>query len=228
MTAPMQASKWLSSQLLVDAEEMAALMQSLGDFSIYTTSCVVQRGSELVSHEQFLQGYKRYVTELQHGRVPDEKEYRHLFSSVWTYSIDLLAFVPVENDRLIVRVVRPVVQLQPHRISYSEADGQFRSKAFGQNCITWGIQFSYPQLFQDPTTRDIQPVDLSDLFPNTILFQNLQRWVRHHTAPTPFLVNNEQINVPIRLGKNCFSWINQHPQLADNGLKINSNRKTTP
>ncbi len=42
-----------------------------------------------------------------------------------------------------------------------------------------------------------------------------KQWVRDNTRATPFSVEGKKINATMRLGKNCFSWINHHPQLKN-------------
>ena len=99
------------------------------------------------------------------------------------------------------------MQLQPARLRYSKESEDFQIGVFGEG-ISWGIQFSYPFLFQDEN-HEICKVDES--FPNTHLFLTLQRFIRKKTKATPFLIGEKRINVPVRLGLNCFSWINRHP-----------------
>jgi hypothetical protein len=215
---PMQASKWLQSQVLLSSDEMAALFAALGAFDIFQTSCVIKQGEGWVSHQTFLDRYKIYVDALQQGKMPEESSYA-LFSSVFTADPESLYAVPVGEDKQLIRICRPIIQLQTHRMDYSPADGKFRSMTYGTDSILWGIQFSYPQLFQDKRSLEIKQATSSE-FPNAVLFQTLQRWIRHHTAPTPFLVEGVKINVPVRLGKQCFAWINQHPQLHQKGLFV--------
>lgn len=216
----MRASKWLSSQILIDAQEMSALMSFLEPFYIFVTSCPTVKGKEQLSHKEFLSVYQTYVQALQEGHIPDEMQYRHVFSTIWTVSQDLIYTVPMGEDQQIIRISKPVIQLQAHRMNFSAIDGKFRSMTFGPDSITWGIQFSYPQIFQDNETKENFDVNISDAFPNTQLFQNLQKWVRNNTSPTPIIINDKQINIPMRLGKQCFSWINKHPQLSPKGLTI--------
>jgi hypothetical protein len=90
---------------------------------------------------------------------------------------------------------------------------------FGINSISWGIQFSYPQLYQDENCQ-IQVVKPGPEFPNTVLFQKMQRWIRQHTIPTPFLTPYQRINAPIRMGRQVLNWINNHPQLKAKNLSI--------
>lgn len=219
-TPRMQASKWLTCPILIDDQEMSSLCNTLGAFHIYLTSGVLTEGEGEVSHEAFLECYKTYVNALQKGQLPEESHYRQLFSAVFSTSSEALYSVDVGNQQHLIRLSKPVIQLQAHRIDYSSADGKFRSMAFGSDTIPWGIQFSYPQLYMDQNTQQAMQVDASETFPNTQLFRTLQRWVRANTIPTPLIVHDKEINIPMRLGKQCLSWINNHPQLVKKGIKV--------
>lgn len=216
----MQASKWLACPVLMDDEEMQALFNALPNFEIYLTSCVTKRDQGLISHQEFINIYGQYIAALKHGQMPDDAQFRYLFSSVFTVTSDALYSVLVDSDQHLIRVSQPTVQLQPHKMGYSKADGKFRSKTFGSDSITWGIQFSYPQLYKDHITQEIMEVGIDPNFPNTQLFRDIQRWVRYNTIPTPILVDDKRTNIPMRLGKNCLSWINRHPQLIQQGMKV--------
>lgn len=216
---PLQASKWLKCPVLLDLDEMKDLLQTLGDFWIFMVSGVLRSTEGEITQAEFLTEYGRYIDTLKEGKFPDEQQTRPYFSTVFTTTIDALYEVVLPNQQKLIRVERPVIQLQSHRFDYSPVDGKFRSMVLGQNSIQWGIQFSYPQLFQDAACQ-VKQVRESEEFPNTLLFKRMQKWVRDHTTATPFLVENKRINVPIRLGKKCFSWINQHPQLNAKGLVV--------
>lgn len=218
---PYQASKWLQSQALLDISEMESLLQAIGDFHIFMTGSVLKRGEGEIAKIEFLEHYKAYIEPLKKGFLPSEEGYRSYFSSVFTTDLAALYAILVDPEQQLVRVSKPVIQLQPHCMDYSVADGKFRSMALGTNSISWGIQFSYPQLFQEGKTKEVMQVDES--FSNTKLFRNLQRWIRHNTIPTPFIVEGKLINVPMRLGKQCLSWINQHPQLIKKQLQVKVN-----
>lgn len=215
---PMQASKWLKVQLLVDNEEMTHLVQSLPPFFIYQTSLVTNVGEEEVAHSKFLTVYRDYVEDLKSGKVPDDPLYRQLFSTVFTVCSDSLYLVPFDSGRQLVRIFSPVVQLQAHHMDFFPLDKKFRSMSFGTQAISWGIQFSYPQLYQNP--HSLEPEKVGANFPNTALFHALQQWVRNHTIPTPFHIGELQVNSPMRLGKNCLSWVNNHPQLKEKAIVV--------
>lgn len=218
---PLQASKWLKYPVLLDEQEMQTLLHDLGEYAMFIVSGIVQEGHETISKEEFLDCYKNYVQALRKGSLPDDSRIRPYLSSVWTVSTDVLYAFPVGDHQRIIKVEKPVVQLQPHRFDYSTIDGKFRSMVFGVNSIHWGIQFSYPQLYQDEQMQIKKVVEGAE-FPNTALFKSIQRWGRQHTIATPFVIEatQERVNVPIRIGKRCLEWINQHPQLKERGLRV--------
>jgi hypothetical protein len=217
--APLQASKWLYCPLLIDLEEMKNLFKTLGPFYLVLASGVTKEGEGFITHEQFLDCYAVYIEALKAGSLPDDSRIRPYFTSVLTCSLDPLYRVPLADRQQLIKIDKPVIQLQGHKFNYSTADGKFRSMVFGQASIFWGIQFSYPQLYQDENFV-VKAVKEGDEFPNTALFKKLQKWVRVNTVPTPFIVDGKQINVPFRLGKSCFTWINNHPQLIKNQLIV--------
>nr|MBA2728315.1 hypothetical protein [Parachlamydiaceae bacterium] len=209
---PLQASKWLQLQVLADSQEMERLFDAFGNFLIFKAGVLCNAGEGEISKEEFLRLYSNYVDALKLGQLPDDALYRQSFSSVFTTDPGNLFQVEVAGNRRIIRVARPVLQLQMHKMSYSSVDGKFRPMVLGKDCIFWGLQFSYPQLFQDESKEVYKALE-EEQFPDSKLYRILQKWLRQETIPTPFIVDTHQINVPIRLGKNCVEWINRHPQL---------------
>ncbi len=219
----LQASKWQKCQVLLDAEEIEALFADLGEFELYLCGSVMPRGESLLSHARFLEKYREYVTELKNGIIPDLNRYRSFFSALMTVTPEAIFAIPVESDKELIRVAKPIVQLQTLNIHYSTLDGKFHAGVFGKDSIVWGIQFSYPQLYQDPQTKQIEQVRTdTKQFPNSVLFTRLQKWMRQHTTPTPFIAQGVKINVPIRIGKRVLAWINTHPQLITENLSVDT------
>ena len=214
---PLRVSKWLDLPLLVDEEEMRSLLNVLGSVTFAVTDRVVARRESVVDGAAFFDLYCAYVAELRAGKQPSRSDGFHLAATSCNAA---LYEIPLEEGRCILKCCRPVIRVQPHRLSYSEVDGKFRSMVFGADALSWGIQFSYPQLFQDPRTHRVEKIDTGLNFPDTALFKRLQLWARAHTAPSPFCVGGRQFVSPARLGKRCFSWIAQHPQLVQRGWTI--------
>ncbi len=221
---PLLVSKAIKIPVLMDSQEMEALFQTMesscGAIGIYSVQGVCKKGEGVISKESFFKAYVEYIEYLKRGEIPPEKEFRPLFSSILSTTHTILYAMPVGPEEQLIKSTRPVLQLQMNHIHYSKEDDEFRPMAFGSEGISWGIQFSYPQLFQDPKSQEICPVRESPEFPNTSLFKTLQRWIRHHTIPTPFIVNGKKRHVPIRIGKQCLHWIHFHPQLKQRDITV--------
>ena len=216
----LRVSKWLKHQILIDVEEMEDLIVQLNDFLIFVVSEPVTKKNGLIAKEVFLEKWSLYIEDLKKGIIPSEQPLRRFFSSIFTTTADILYSMEVGTEKVLIKPLNPVIQLQLHHFFYSSLDGKFYPMVLSKDSITWGIQFSYPQIYQHPQRHDFSKIIDSPEFPNTALFTRLAKWIRSHTVPTPFLIDDKKNNVSIRLGKNCFSWINQHPQLSRNGLKV--------
>lgn len=215
----LQVSRWVRLPVLIDREELQALFNALGPFEMYQVHTLCNRDNVRISNDQFLSSYSSYVESLKNGEVWNRAKLTALFSPIMTSSSDILYAMAFESDKCLVKAVRPIVQIQPYSFQY---EGELRGMIFGQGSISWGLQFSYPSLFQDNKTNEIYPVREDVNFPNTTLFRSIQRWVRHHTLPTPLIIDGKKLRVPIRLGKGCFTWIHKHPQCLEKKIKIDA------
>ncbi len=210
----LQASKWSSIQVLLSANEMEQLLKYLGKFSIFQTALCEKPE---ITQKQFFDSYLAYCNELECGKLPSSPYYRPFFSSFWSRDSSAQLIVKV-GEQFLCRAVRPVIQLQYHLMGFSSVESKFRPMVLGKDSIPWGIQYSYPQLFQDPETQQIVKVD--DGFANTSLFKLMRSWIRKFTIPTPFVVNDKRINTPMRIGPRAKKWINSHPSFEQYGIKV--------
>ncbi|MBI2742673.1 MAG: hypothetical protein HYX48_02000 [Chlamydiales bacterium] len=216
----MRVSKALKHQVLLDETEMRDLFSALSPFEIFRVSDPVVAEQMLIEHEGFLERYAEYIRSLKEGALPDETSLRPYFSSAFTVSREALYAMPVGKERYLIKTIKPVIQLQLHRFFVSAIDGRFHSMVLGKDSITWGIQFSYPQIYQDPQTHAYAKVVDSTEFPNTALFHKLVKWLRANTLPTPFVFQGKRTNAPIRMGRACLPWISQHPGLNAHDIQI--------
>ena len=168
---PLEASKWVHVQCLLETDELRSLFQSLGDFLLFQCGSVTPRRQTNSSIAEFLEHYSTYINLLKNGQTPTIASLQPWFSMVMTRTAD-------------------------------------------------GIQFSYPHLYQDPLTRNVETIRNTPEYPNTELFHLLQKWMRQHTIPTPLIAEEKLINIPIRIGKLCLTWINKHAQLISKDIYI--------
>lgn len=185
-----QAAKWLKLPLLLSVEEMGELLTVLPKW-IIPLSGVIEEGKEILSQGDFLRLYGDYVKQIDEGikRPVIDRRLTCAFSD----DLNNLRAIPVSGG-LLIRAIKPTLQVQPYWIHYSAASEKFIDTTHSQESFAWGLAFSSPQLFQDPETKDIEK--FSDP-----AFKILQKWSRDNTLPTPFLVDGKVINFPSRIGK---------------------------
>lgn len=215
------ASKWLKHPLLIDLQEMQSLLEEIGDCFICHASGVVDKADAFVSKEKLLEVYSSYIEATREGLSVDEREMRRFFCNYFTYDLSCLYAVPVTGDRLLIKVAKPVVQMQFHHFFPSTMDGKFHSMVMTGDSVHWGVQFSFPQIFEDPKTHQFFKVNEQD-FSNTLLFKKIVRWLRFSTVPTPFIFEGVRTRVPFRIGKSCFSWIQNHSALKAKGIIVDT------
>lgn len=213
-----QGSKYLKYHVLCDADELGRLFDQLGNFYIFRLTGLGD--GEPIEKREFLEKYAEWIRELQSGRVPQDSALKELLAAAFTLETEALWKLQVPKNRYIVKLSKPVVQVQAHFFTYSPVDEVFRPMTMGQANIFWGLQFSFPQIYQDPKTMEFLETDESS---NSGLFSSIKHWVRNETRATPFVIDGKKTNVPIRLGKNCFSWIHSHPQLKEQKIGVYAN-----
>ncbi|MFS8563623.1 MAG: hypothetical protein LVR00_04585 [Rhabdochlamydiaceae bacterium] len=209
----LNVSKWLKTQVLLSGAEMRQLFAHLAPCALYNVSELVPEGE--IPQELFLETYAQYAEILQAGKI---LEPRRLFSGALSATPDAFYKMEVKAGQYLIKTIQPVVQMQLHQFLPSKLDGKFHPMVLSQDSVSWGVQFSYPQICQDPKTNLFSKV--SEQFPNTLLFDKLTKWLRNFSTPTTFIWEGKKTAVPIRLGKECFSWINRHPQLQEKGIQV--------
>jgi hypothetical protein len=210
-----QGSKFLKIQVLCDAQELEALFDLIEPFWLFPLTGLTD--GMAISREKFLQTYNIWIEGLKKGKIPTDTELRSVLAAALTKDLDALWMQKVPNDKYLIKIAKPIVHAQAHYFTYSSIDEVFRPMTMGINSIFWGIQFSFPQVYQDPKTMALLEVEDSV---NADLFQSIRKWSREYTRATPFVVKDKRTNSPIRIGKNCFSWINNHPQLKESNISV--------
>lgn len=207
-----QGSKWIKFQVLCDPEELGALFERLQPVSIYPLTGLVD-GNPL-SPETFLGEYRSWIEGLQAGKIPNDSSLRKVLAAAFVDDPEALWLQEIPGKGYLAKIGRPVLQVQAHWFTYSEEDKIFRPMSMGLNSVFWGLQFSYPGIYQDAKTMELKEVE------DERIFETVRLWVREMTRATPFITAGQRINSPIRLGRNAFSWIGKHPQLLEQGISI--------
>lgn len=207
-----QGSKWLKFQVLCQRDEMERLFELCKPLFIFPLTGIVDGNP--ISEKSFLAEYDSWISGLKEGRLPEDSALKKILAAAFTDDLDALWLQEVSGKGYLMKMARPTLLVQAHWFSYSEMDGVFRPMSMGPQSIFWGLQFSFPTIYQDAKTMELREVDRGKLF------EKIRFWVREETRATPFIIGGQRTNSSIRLGKGCFSWIGSHPQLKCQGISI--------
>lgn len=201
-----KVSKWLKVQVLLN--DLAPFFEAMQPFHIVNVAQVCE--NPILSKESFEKAYEEYVASLKKGLHP-VGDIR--FSSVLTCDLSALWALPVEGRGVLAKIKEPCIQIQNHRFALSSHDQKILPMTFGSNTISWGLQFSFPTLWQ--SQKRIISAIKDPSVKNYPLFKRLSAWMRDHTKPARFLVQETRINSSLRIDPHCLSWIDQHAGLKE-------------
>jgi hypothetical protein len=209
-----EAAKWLKIPMLIDGDECQALLEELGDVLLAPLGQLVIREEAEWKASQLVKEVGKWVFALQEGREVEPR-----LALALSREPEALWMHEVRPERYLIKVSRPVVIVQPHYFTYSALDGEIRSMSMGPGAIFWGMQFSFPQVYQ--VDRDVDSGGLVEVEEGE-LFRQIRRWAREATRPTPFLLppDGRRVNHPMRIGKRCMGWVSRHPGLLREGLHV--------
>lgn len=207
-----QASKWSKFPVLCEPEELALLFARLEPFSLFHLGSIGD--GKPLSSVLFLQEYGKWVEGLQKGIAPSEASLRRYFASVFADDPSAVWLQEIGEKGFLVRLRRPLLQMQAHFFTYSSVDGEIRSLSMGERSIFWGIQFSYPQVYQDGKSGEICKAEGGELL------KTIRSWQRDATVPAVFSTPSGEKKPPFRLGKKSREWIGGYAALKNEGLVI--------
>jgi hypothetical protein len=218
---PYLASKWLHFDFLVETAELRTFFTSIDKpLLLFSTMGVQQKGGNCFTQDSFLTCYEEYLKALRSSQKNDDRAFRFFFTACLTLDEACVRALDLADNKEMIIPYLPCVQMQMHRFIYSSLDHSFKTQSFGQNSISWGVRLSYPVLFQHPETRTVEKALDQTKFCNGALLPHIRAFLRNMTVATPFIIENKRVNMSSRLGKQCFSWINQHPDLVLKNLTV--------
>ena len=217
---PFLASKWQHIQFLISKSEMQDLLDALSPVHLFSSMGVGNLSEQVISPSSFLKVYGDYLDALTGSEHLQDSSFRFYFTLLLSQYEEAVQGVKLQENKTMIKPKLPLIQCQLHRFDYSKIDNKIRAHVFGTDTISWGLQASYPQFFQDPKTRVVYQAFDEKAFPNASLFHKFRRWIRAHTLPACFVKDGQRISSSMRIGKGCFSWISSHKDLQRKGLEV--------
>lgn len=197
---PFQASKWLNVQVL--SENLEKLFE-LG--KIYPLKGYAKSLTSLPNVPE----YALYVSDWKQGKAAKLPDFAYAF----TLSEDALYAIDFEQGYRI-KPKEAIVEITPHYMSFGEEE--VKSNVFGTDTLSWGIQFGFPQLYEDEQGEIRKHLEAK----NYPLFKEIQKYLRENTIPAKFKRGDQIIQSSIRVDKDAHDWVNQHPWLKTKNITL--------
>ena len=157
--------------------------------------------------DEFARLYEKYIATLK-GKIPRE---RIALSYALSQRLENFCTVKLSSNKYVCRMTGPDVQMQAYSFLLDQS-GKPLSQVFSADAIEFGLQFSYPAIFQDGLTSEVFSTT-KNTFSGWKLFSAIRKWIRSHTFPLPIHFQEKNSKLPIRLGRVAATWITNHIQL---------------
>ena len=213
------ASKWIHLPFLIARSDWEQFFKEAGDIYLVRASGVYLEQDIILSVDQFLESWDRYLVDLVTCAIADSV-YKPLFSLYVTLNPKTVGMVDALDGRVSATQITPNIIFQSHRFQYSTFDKQYRRQVFGPGAISWGVQASFPTLVQDSRTRVVQKALLSTEVVNRPLWMLFQKWLKNTTIPVTLKTEDGVKTVPFRISNSCKAFIDRHFELNQKGIKV--------
>lgn len=211
-------SKWLTIEMLVDVEEMQHLLKTCDPFFFISIYDSCPSTPHLMSQAQFLEYYSAYIADLKKGEIPPSTLLKK-FNLMLTPDLTGVYIRTLSNAKTTVAFTVPLIEVKPISLMFSQVDHSIYTSPVHPSGILWGIKISFPQIMQNAQTLETDKIQLHEQITGK-LFKKIKQWTRDYTQATPFIIDDKKVNLPIRLGTQCFRWINNHPQIKNYPIHV--------
>ena len=208
----LHCSKWLKHALLLTKEEMESLYAIWVSHPLISPVHKATREDWRIGKEDF---FRRYIEYLEHVQTKDEippPEMRKQLTLLLAGAVEDLYAIAMPKEQFFIKARRPVIQLQMYHAFFSAEDQQIHPMAMHERSFSFGLQISYPQIYEDPITQEFIKVLQAENFPSTLLYQETLQWIRRNTRPFCYTQNGEEKVAPFRVGKQRVDWRGFHKQ----------------
>lgn len=215
-----RASKYQRVQMLLEQEELEGLFNELNNFYILEYSKVLEQDNHIVSKEEFLLRYKTYLTALKTNPKNITRDLLSSLSVTFSKNLDVYYQVKINDQKTLIKLKAPAILVQPFTFHLDLENESVFTSVHTEERIFWGLEFSFPGVYQDGKTIDVIEIFKDLKSPNTTLFKTLQKYARRNTTPTSLLFKDSSKNFSFRLGKKCYRWINEYSKLHEHNLIV--------
>ncbi len=209
----MHCSKWLKHAALLESSALRDLLAEMGPLFFLPASGIVLEDSWRTSQDDFLARYDSYIESLLVTKAFPSAETRRFFSLMLSPSLDDFYAIKTGEGRFALKACKPVIQVQLYHAFISSFDHQIHSMALSPGSFAFGLQISYPQIYEDPKTHQFSKVLTSEEFASSLPFKKMVQWFRKNTKPAVLFIDQQRVCAPFRVGKEGRDFVGLHVEL---------------
>ncbi len=199
---------------------MKRFLDSLGSCLIVSPVQILTLETYQLSQESFLERYGRYLDWIGSDPGFPSSKVRNDCTLMISSGPDSFYSVPVAGG-FFLKPGLPVVSVRTYHCFISSLDGSLRSMAMNVDSFTFGLEFSYPQIYEDPRTGEFRKTLLDSDSPNTALYKKMTSALRRQTKPLLIEINGNKVAAPFRVGIDSSDWRASNLRFADTLTRMN-------
>ena len=201
--------------------EFQSFLKQLGTCFFVPATGVMTKNSWNISVEDLIVRYREYLSSLRQKEQLPSQEMRHFFSLFLSSSLDDFYAISLPQERFVIKTRKPVVHLQLYHCFVSRVNGEILPMVLHPDSFSFGLQFSYPQIYEDPKTHEFFKAMLEKKLHNTELFKKIVFWIRQNTKPASLCIGGKKVYAPFRLGKTAEDPMSYHLALQKTSKETN-------
>ncbi len=205
----LQASKWLEIPMLLTPDDFLKMLVFLEGTILSPLGNLVNENELCIDPLELSKVYANVCQLAFENKLISRDLIKKLSLRIICKKENLIA-CELAQGRFIVHEQVPAIKMQALFLNYSKEENKIRSRVLGANQIFWGVELSFPQIYQDPLTFKMK--DSWNITEESKLFKSLQKWAREHTKPSKFQFDKVSQSTAFRRSKSLD--IETYPALA--------------
>ncbi len=204
-------SKWIHHSFFLSPTEWEELFSSIPGFLCFSLKNPQHESEILKDKKELFTAYREDVERFLHSKALIHSQ--KILPLALTRDPQDLGLQKVADGRVLVSIRRPLLLLRPHFFSLSQLD---LSIAGGKR-VFWGLQVSYPLVYIDPTSQEIQEGIQA---PNGAIFTSFRKWIRKKTKYISLRIGEKRIACPYRISKEMIPLLKKNPSSLPEGVSV--------
>lgn len=215
-----RVSKWMNFQLLLNESELLELFKEIEVQHLLCLSHVGIYEDLYLSKQNYLNLYAKYLELLQKDTILESREIIKKLNVAIAYDFQDFYKIPLPDDKILIKMKSPSIQIKPFHFVYNHELEKFLPNVCSSSTIYFGLEISFPQIFQDPKTFVIKHIFKDQKLKSAQQFKKIRSFVRDHTQPARFQIKDNVKVATFRIGKKCINFAKSCPALKKEGLLI--------